>query len=221
MRRGGLASNLLKDDDGASFVEFTVVFPLLFMATLGLVDLGLLMFGWSDANRAVQLGVRYAATRDPVATGIDGPIDPTNASIPTGTYCTDSAGNTFCILKPTYRCSGATGKCTAISGVGNEKPIDMTKFGDLVTLMRPFVRTLNNSQVVVTYAPLQQGYVGRTSTPMNVTVAFNCVGQPLYFAGALLGWGFPSWNECTGVANSDGIKFDISATLPSEDLSTN
>lgn len=179
MRRDGLASRLLDNESGASFVEFTVIFPLLFMVTFGLVDLGLLMFSWADANRAVQAGARYAATNDPVAAGIQGAVQGADTSVKSGTFCVDEDGYTKCQLRPTYECKGSEGTCKVVSGTGPDLPFRTAPniFEGILGSMNIFSRSLNNAQVIVTYTPVEQGYVGQPTTPMNVTVTLNCVGS--------------------------------------------
>ena len=59
--------SILKDNEGATMVEFTIVMMLLFLLTLGMVDVGNMFFQWNSAEKATQVGVRSAAISDPVA----------------------------------------------------------------------------------------------------------------------------------------------------------
>lgn len=219
-----MAYKLLRDEGGAAFLEFTVVFPLLVMVSLGLVDMGLLMFGWADANRAVQAGARYAATSDPVASGVQGPVLPSGSTVRTGTYCVSGGSYTNCVLRPTYQCRGIDGVCKDISGSGGaDLSITTSKLQAIVDSMKAYSRTLSTKQIIVTYTPQKQGYVGQPQTPMNVTVSLYCVGQQLFFVKGLLNWALQGCTDGTGAAipNSEGVRLNFSATLPGEDMMTN
>lgn len=222
------SSKLSGDESGASLLEFTLVLPLLLVTTLGLVDLGLLMFASTQADRATQVGARWAATNLPMANGIDGVIAASSGAI-SGTSCQPDpiSGVSACTLRPSYTCSytGNTGTC--LGSNGSSLPIVDSRFftaaggtnASLVKTMQAelYSRTLDKLQVDVIYTPLQQGYVGRPKTPMNVTVRLKCVKQELFFIDDLLGLVVPS-TACSGLPNPNGFSLNYSSTLPSEDL---
>lgn len=218
-----MANRLLRDDAGATLIEFTVVLPLLIMVTMGLVDLGLLMFTRSDANRAVQHGARCAVTNNPVAAGINGPVTGVDSTVTIGTSCNDGTSNTYCTARPEYTCTalqGSGGTCKVTAGSGSTLTINDTDFDRIVNAMQPFGNKLDRRQVVITYTPLKQGFVGQSSTPMNVTVSLRCVAQPLFFIGGLVGWALGDLTGCSGIPNANGIPIPASATLPNEDLTS-
>lgn len=217
-----MASSFRRDTDGAALIEFTVVFPLLALVSLGLVDLGLLMFSWSNANRAAQWGARYVATNDPMAAGIATKILATGTAV-NGTSCDPVAGVSPCRAQPTYTCTfdGSAGTCAGSDG--SSKTVIAGNFRNLVTAIdgQLFSSGLDPRQVVVTYAPLQQGYVGRSSAPMNVTVTLQCLTQELFFVDALMAKIYPSPSECAALPNPNGFRINTTSTIPSEDLTTN
>src|SRR5262249_17780084 len=61
---------MLRDSSGASLVEFTLVFPLVMLATLGTVDVVYMLWEWGEANKAAYVGARRAVVSDPVANGV-------------------------------------------------------------------------------------------------------------------------------------------------------
>lgn len=216
-----MANSFSRDDGGAALIEFTVVFPLLAVVTLGLIDLGYLMFAWSDTNRAAQWGARYVATHDPMALGIAAPIRGTGTYV-NGTSCDAVAGVSPCIQQPTFTCTfnGSTGTCSGSDG--SSKAVVPGNFSSLVTAIDSQMpsRGLDPRQIVVTYVPLQQGYVGRSVAPMNVTVKLQCIKQELFFVDSLLGLIYPPMTDCPGLPDANGFRLDVSSTLPSEDLTT-
>lgn len=214
-----MASSLHQDEDGAVFIEFTAIVTLLLILTFGLVDLGLLMFNRSDADRATQRGARYAVTNFPVADGINVPVAGRGGAV-SGTLCTSAT----CVLPPRYDCvanQSTGGTCTGTDGT--VKSIVDSRFDALLAEMNSnmFSRSLDRRQIIVSYIPLLQGYVGRPSTPMNVTVSLRCVKHQLFFIDAIFGWAFPPLpGDCSGLPDPNGLPLTFSTTLPSEDLRT-
>ena len=94
-------STFARDARGATAVEMAVLAPLLFVALLSTIDLGMYVWRWNQAVQAVRIGVRIAAVSDPVSsdlttmTGVETDVDPGG---PAGAY--------------ERVCSAATGACT-------------------------------------------------------------------------------------------------------------
>lgn len=217
-----MANRLTSDERGATFVEFTAVFPFLMLLLLGTVDVGLLMVDWASLNRATYAGARFAAISDPVATGINAPI----AGTLKGQSCINpatGASTANCTARAATTCV-ATGSPTGGSCPGYT--FNNTAMDAIVTEMNKLMilGTLDRRQVSVTYTPTNIGYVGRSDGfPVNITVGIRCFKHKFYFLEALMGWAFPAaGSECNGVPMTTGILLPAFATtLPSEDLKTN
>ncbi len=89
MKSGTLAGRLWRDRGGATFLEFTIVFPLLMLTAFCTVDFALIMFDWAMANKAVQNGTRLAVVAAPVAAGLN---DLTYDVAEIGNDCSDPDG---------------------------------------------------------------------------------------------------------------------------------
>lgn len=62
MRRSrGILSRLLGDDRGQAFVEFGFAAPILFILTLGIIDVGRAMWMNTSLGHAAREGARYAS----------------------------------------------------------------------------------------------------------------------------------------------------------------
>ncbi len=219
-----MASSFLRDERGASFLEFTAVFSIVMLLTMGVVSLALVMVTWAQANRATQVGARVAATNAPVAQDISTTITGSSSSITVGTACFNPVTGVdalTCVVAPEVTCavnSSDTGVCIDSGGV--IKTFSEPAFTDIFNAMQDqfLSRELDRQQVVVKYTPLKLGYVGRTDTPMNVTVSFNCLRQGLYGLDALAGWVVQT-TGCAGIPDAAGLPLgDFATTMLGEDL---
>jgi Flp pilus assembly protein TadG len=126
-----LPGRLLCDVTGATMVEFTLVAPLFFVLTFGIVEFGNAYFQWNEAAKAAELGARLAAVSDPVWTplrSLQGTENGnSNATAGTTWPSTDNYG---------VSCSGSAGTCSAISGtaglVGQAATYSATALNNIV-----------------------------------------------------------------------------------------
>src|SRR3546814_1343600 len=59
-------ASLARNTRASSAAEFALVLPLLLIFLLGIIDVGRLMWTWNRAEKATQMGVRYAIAADMV-----------------------------------------------------------------------------------------------------------------------------------------------------------
>ena len=57
---------LLNSEGAASAAEFALVLPLLLLLLFGIIDAGRFMWECNRAEKATQMGVRFAVVTDPV-----------------------------------------------------------------------------------------------------------------------------------------------------------
>ncbi len=62
-RKRSLLSRLRRDEGGAGLVEFALVLPALMLVTIGLIDMGRMMWYRTTLEHIVREGTRYAAVR--------------------------------------------------------------------------------------------------------------------------------------------------------------
>jgi Flp pilus assembly protein TadG len=149
-----LILSLLRSDRAASAVEFAMVLPLLLLLIFGIIDIGRYMWALNQAEKATQMGVRYAVVSDPVANVIN--TDFVNFGIaggdpvPTATFDNAVCNDTNCSV------TGAGGTDTSRNG---------TAFTQIVTWMQKFYPTIQPSNVKVTYQNVGLGYSGDPNGP--------------------------------------------------------
>lgn len=141
---------LLRDPRAASAAEFALVLPLLLLFIFGIIDVGRLMWTWNRAEKATQMGVRYAVVTNMVpatlatqnfalTNGVPG-----GSPVPTSQFSSTSCDN--------MGCSGGWG-------------YDANAFGAIVTRMRRIMPAITAANVVVDYENVGLGYAGDPNGP--------------------------------------------------------
>lgn len=70
---------LSRNDVAAVGAEFALIVPLLVLFLVGILDVGRIMWTWNRAEKATQMGVRYAAVTQ-MADAVEDPADSTQNS---------------------------------------------------------------------------------------------------------------------------------------------
>jgi Flp pilus assembly protein TadG len=213
MRSGGLANKFLHDTQGSSLIEFTLVFPILIVVSLGTVDFTYMVFEWAQANKAAFYGARTAIISDPVDQGITA-LTYSTAGTELGQPCFTSTGgadstascptvNTTCTPNPSPSTSG-----TCTSGDNwQETPFTNANGTGIFDKMRAVFPRLKRENVQIRYVTTGLGYVGQPNgLPMSVTVSIQNMTHQFYFIGRL-------WRM---VSNPNMPTF--ATTLTSEDM---
>jgi Flp pilus assembly protein TadG len=150
---------LIRSDAGSTAAEFGMVLPLLIMFLLGTIDVGRFLWTCNRAEKAVQMGTRYAVATDMVPAGLasynfattgTGSIlqgNPVPASAFGGASCQSVSG--------TVTCTCYTGATCPSLGTANT-----TAFNNVVARMQLFYPGLTASNVVITYDNIGLGYAG-------------------------------------------------------------
>jgi len=152
---------LARDSRASSAAEFALVLPLLLILLLGIIDVGRLMWTWNRAEKATQMGVRYAVAADMIPNGlysysfVNGSTitqgDPIPESAFGGASCLINAGAVSCSCK-----TGATCPSPLVSSSANA----LTAFNNIVNRMRLFMPEIGSTNVTIDYDYSGLGYAG-------------------------------------------------------------
>lgn len=151
----------VRDPLAATASEFALVVPLLLLFLFGIIDVGRLMYEWNLAEKATQMGVRYAVVTDFVPTGLaakDFTLSgvtqgvPVNSALFPGVSCTGTSSAATCTCK--------TGSCAAFALTGSS-----AAFNNIVARMRLMDARILHANVVVDYDPSGLGFAGNPHGP--------------------------------------------------------
>jgi hypothetical protein len=208
------ANSFLRDDAGASLVEFLLIIPLLLAMTFSVVDMGVLMWQWNQAAKATQFGARFAAMNNPVATNMNLFTNPGDSDTSfVGMACVDPAtGARRMDLSGQPLCPDRTSVCTS-TGCTNGITADAAAFTAVANEMRNWLPILAPENLRITYSTIGLGFVDRPGgAPMAVTVSLRCLGVPLIWLDQF----FAAPAGCAGFTGAPVPAF--ATTRISEDL---
>jgi hypothetical protein len=167
---------LLSDHEAASAAEFALVLPLLLVLLLGLIDTGRWMWTYNRAEKATQMGARFAVVTNYVPSGLNTSYVGVGGltqgdSIPAGAF-----GKIQC-TSGTPPCDCVTSPCPPLGTFTTQN------FTNVVDRMRFFMPEIQNANVTLEYSSSGLGYAGNPNGPdlaPIVTVRLSGVSfQPL------------------------------------------
>jgi len=147
---------LFLDRTASSAVEFAAVLPLLLVLLLGIIDTGRFLWTYNRAEKATQMGARFAVVTNYVSpaisssyVGVDGLTQ--GDAIPASEFgkitCTSSG------------CSCATTPCPTLGTA------DTTAFNALVARIHAYMPEVTADNVTLEYSTSGLGYAGNPSGP--------------------------------------------------------
>lgn len=151
---------LLTDRRGASAAEFAIVLPLMLILLFGIIDAGRYAYSFNRAEKATQVGARFAVVTTPVAPGLAA-FDFTTTGVAAGdpilrgTYGPLTCTSTACACDPGGVCPTGTG-----APVG--------AMPELLARMKAIDPEIVDTNVRVTYTASGLGFAG-DPTGMNIS----------------------------------------------------
>ncbi len=173
-------SNLLRSTSGATAAEFALVVPVAIAFLLGIIDVGRLMWTWNRAEKATQMGVRFAVATDITPGGLATYSFVNNGGLPQGSPIPQDKFNGASCTSTGCTCS------SACNWFDNSKT-NLGSFNNLVTRMKLLMPEIQAANVRLDYAYSGLGYAGDPNGPDPVPlVTVRLTGmtpfQPILFS---------------------------------------
>jgi hypothetical protein len=178
--------NFLRDEGGGPAAEFALVLPVALAFLFGIIDVGRYMWEYNQAEKATQMGARFAVATDTVATGLRGYSFAVSCGIPQGDTISAAAfpgmncsgGGT--VASPTVTCAlAAASSCSTAIPTASSGPV----LGRIVNRMRLFKPDIAPANVAVRYAHSGLGYAGDPNgldvAPLVTVTVTGLTFQPL------------------------------------------
>jgi len=200
----------VRDRRGASAAEFALVLPLFLLFLLGIIDLGRYAWEFNEAEKATQIGARWAVVTNIIPGGttstglqnysfaVSGGITQgtvVNSTAFPGVYCQATSGTLGCTCKGTCGFSVAT---TAASAT--------TAWTNLIDRMNDIYPSVTANDVRIDYDWSGLGFSGDPNGPdvaPIVTVSLRNMDFEPMFLGAL-GITFPIPSASYSLTMEDG-----------------
>lgn len=152
-----------------------MVLPLLLILLFGIIDGGRFMWEYNRAEKATQMGARFAAVTDPVAGGIS-----TTSFVGVGGL---TVGSTIpASAMPDVTCDNSSCTCTSCPS-GIPGTYSATAFSNIVARMQEFDPQITAANVEVVYRGSGLGYAGDPTgaaiSPLVTVRVKNLQFQPL------------------------------------------
>ena len=143
---------LFADDRASSAAEFAMVLPLLLILIFGLIDAGRFMWDYNRAEKATQMGARFAAVSDPAVSGLVNYSFSVSDGIPQGDPVpTANFGSITCTSAACGSCSGSV--CGSLT-------FNSTNFNRVADRMIQIYPAITRSNVQITYRNVGLGFAG-------------------------------------------------------------
>jgi len=228
-RRISSRRKLAADRGGSISVEYVIVIGLLFVLTIALIEFSLALWQWNTAEKATELGVRYAVQSNPVASaflnynaisggGFAPGIFMTTTKVPPFTLsCTTTDG-----VSGSCPCSGA-GCGAFIAGLGGD-PVDEfngAAFNAILVRMDGVFRgsDLGPENVKIDYSHVGTGFAGRPGLDIVPVVTVRLDGVTFDFM--ILSFIRPLMFYGLDQSTSSGFLMPpFTATLSGEDMNS-
>ena len=131
-----------------------MVLPLLLLLLIGMIDVGRFMWEYNQAQKATQMGARYAVVTDPVLTNLETYSFASDGSVPQGdTVATDYFSDASC--------TSSACTCNASNGNFCNSPThNAAAFNNIVDRMQEMYPRIPAANVQVDYRNVGLGYSG-------------------------------------------------------------
>jgi Flp pilus assembly protein TadG len=179
------ARQLLHDHSGAGAAEFALLLPLFLLFLLGIIDAGRYAWAFNQAEKATQIGARWAVVTNPIPSRMVS-YSFVSSSIPQGSVVPQSA---FAGIQ--CKTTGEASTLACVCKTGGSCGFDAAQSNDtawtgLVGRMQDIYASVTPANVVVDYDWSGLGYAGDPNGP-DVSPLVTVSLRDIEFQPAFLG----------------------------------
>lgn len=179
---------LIRDTCGAAAAEFALILPVMLLFLLGLLDTGLYTWRFNEAEKAAQMGVRYAVVTNLVPSAL-ATTDYVGTVCPGGTI---TAGDTICAGALGKITCGSAGSCTCTTAPCPALTRNSAAFDNVAVRIRAFAPWVQPANIQLEYTGSGIGYAGDKSiaiAPIVTVKLINLSIRPMtgFLFGASVG----------------------------------
>lgn len=185
---------LIRDEAAGPAAEFALVLPLLLVFMLAIIDVGRWMWVYNKAQKATQMGARFAVVTNPVSSAIKADyVGSCSPPLTQGDVIPASCFSTVTCTRAS--CSSGT--------------VDTQAFDRILTRMRIFLPQLQNTNVRISYSASGLGYAGNPNGPDVSPIVTVEIGAPsalnFRFISAFYALSRPMPKFMTSLTAEDGV----------------
>ncbi len=161
-RRNSWRRKLAADRGGSVSVEYVIVIGLLVVLTVALIEASLALWQWNTAEKATELGVRYAVQSNPVVAGFSADTDIGWKATEDPKFGPGDLLNVIKLPPFTVTCTNTSCTCSGCPG-GFSTAHDSAAFDAIVLRMDGVFRgsDLGPENVKIFYSHVGVGFAGR------------------------------------------------------------
>ena len=152
---------IVTNQSGGPAAEFALVLPLALLFLFGIIDVGRFMWEYNRAEKATQMGARFAAVTDFIPIGLRTYTFVGVGGLTQGDPIPASSYGTMTCTKP----GAAAVSCTCAGTCGWGTTASPTAFQSIVSRMNLFFPRITANNVRIEYVPSGLGYAGDPNGP--------------------------------------------------------
>lgn len=164
-----------RDQSGSSAAEFALVLPLLLILLFGIIDAGRWMWTYNEAEKATQMGARFAVVGDGVSGSAGSGTGIYASYVGSGTLTQGDVIPASAFGKITCTSSGCTCTTTPCPTLGTA---NSTAFNNIVARLQLFLPQLSANNVTIEYSSSGLGYAGSPVLPDLSPLVTVKIGTP-------------------------------------------